>query len=52
MLARDFDESLSAFRAGELVDRMTALINPGLYNQAAERNFDERLDILLDINAE
>lgn len=36
IFARDFDESLSAFRAGELVDRMTALIGPGAYNQAVE----------------
>lgn len=36
MYARDFDESLSTFRAGELVDRMTALIGPGVYNQAVE----------------
>ena len=35
LFARDFDESLSAFRTGELVDRMTALIGPGVYNQAA-----------------
>lgn len=34
LFARDFDESLSAFRAGGLVDRMTALIGPGVYNQA------------------
>jgi len=36
MFARDFDESLSALRAGELVDRMTTLIGPGVYNQAVE----------------
>jgi len=36
MFARDFDETLSAFRAGEIVDRMTALIGPGVYNQAVE----------------
>jgi len=35
LFARDFDESLSALRAGERVDRMTALIGPGVYNQAA-----------------
>lgn len=35
LFAWDFDESLSAFRAGELVDRMTALMGPGVYNQAA-----------------
>lgn len=34
MFTHDFDESLSIFRAGELVDRMTALIGPGVYNQA------------------
>jgi uncharacterized protein (DUF2164 family) len=36
MFARDFDETLSDFRAGEIVDRMTALIGPGVYNQAVE----------------
>lgn len=36
MFAEDFDESLSDFRAGELVDRMVALIGPGVYNQAVE----------------
>jgi uncharacterized protein (DUF2164 family) len=36
IFTRDFDESLSAFRAGEIVDRMTALIGPGVYNQAVE----------------
>lgn len=35
LFARDFDESLSAFRAGGLVDRMTVLIGPGVCNQAA-----------------
>ena len=36
MFARDFDEKISAFRAGEIVDRMTTLIGPGVYNQAVE----------------
>jgi uncharacterized protein (DUF2164 family) len=36
LFARDFDEPVSAFRAGEIVDRMTALIGPGVYNQAVE----------------
>jgi uncharacterized protein (DUF2164 family) len=36
MFARDFDETLSDFRAGEIIDRMTALIGPGVYNQAVE----------------
>ena len=35
LFARNFDESLSAFRTGGLVDRITALIGPGVYNQAA-----------------
>lgn len=35
LFARDFDESLSVFRAGGLVDRMTALIGPDVCNQAA-----------------
>lgn len=36
LFVRDFDETLSDYRAGELVDRMTALIGPGVYNQAVE----------------
>jgi uncharacterized protein (DUF2164 family) len=36
MFARDFDETVSDFRAGEIVDAMTALIGPGVYNQAVE----------------
>ncbi len=49
VFARDFDESLSAFRAGEIVDRMTALIGPGVYNQAVEdvrAHLQARLDDL------
>lgn len=36
LFVRDFDETLSDFRAGELVDLMAALIGPGVYNQAVE----------------
>jgi uncharacterized protein (DUF2164 family) len=52
LFARDFDETLSAFRAGEIVDRMTALIGPGVYNQAVEdvrAHLQARLD---DLNGE
>ncbi|WP_396272190.1 hypothetical protein [Hyphomonas sp.] len=47
MSARDFNKSLSAFRADKLVERMTAPINPGGYNQADE-NFRVRLQGQLD----
>jgi len=52
MFSRDFDETLSDFRAGEIVDRMTALIGPGAYNQAVEdvrAHLQGRLD---DLNGE
>ena len=52
MFSRDFDETLSSFRAGEIVDRMTALIGPGVYNQAVDdvrAHFQNRLD---DLNGE
>ena len=52
LFAEDFDENLSEFRAGELVDRMTALIGPGVYNQAVEdvrAHLQGRLD---DLNGE
>ena len=52
LFARDFDETLSSFRAGEIVDRMTALIGPGVYNQAVEdvrAHLQPRLD---DLNGE
>lgn len=52
LFARNFDETLSPFRAGEIVDRMTALIGPGVYNQAVEdvrAHLQTRLD---DLNGE
>jgi uncharacterized protein (DUF2164 family) len=52
LFASEFDESLSSFRAGEIVDRMTALISPGVYNQAVEdvrTHLQARLD---DLNGE
>jgi len=49
IFSRDFDETLSDFRAGEIVDAMTALIGPGVYNQAVEdvrAHLQTRLDDL------
>ncbi len=49
LFTRDFDETLSAFRAGEIVDAMTALIGPGVYNQAVadvRAHLQARLDDL------
>ncbi|WP_213270041.1 DUF2164 domain-containing protein [Hyphomonas sp.] len=49
MSERDFDILLSDFQAGELVDRMTALIGPAVYNEAVQDvrvNLQRRLDEL------
>ena len=49
MSERDFDILLSDFQAGEMVDRMTALIGPAVYNEAvqdARLNLQRRLDDL------
>lgn len=49
MAGRDFDIQLSEFQAGELVDRMAALIGPAVYNEAVQDvrlNLQRRLDDL------
>ena len=49
MSARDFDIPLSAFQAGEFIDRMTALIGPAVYNAAVQDvrlHLQRRLDDL------
>ncbi len=49
MAGHDFDIQLSDFQAGELVDRMTALIGPAVYNEAVQDvrlNLQRRLDDL------
>ena len=49
LAAQDFDISLSDFQAGELLDRMTALIGPAVYNEAVEDvrlHLQRRLDDL------
>ena len=49
MSARDFDIPLSDFQAGEVVDRMTALIGPAVYNEAVQDvrlHLQKRLDDL------
>lgn len=49
MTRRDFDIQLSEFQAGELVDRMAALIGPAVYNEAVQDvrlNLQRRLDDL------
>lgn len=49
MSERDFDIPLSDFQAGELIDRMTALIGPAVYNEAVEDvrlHLQRRLDDL------
>ena len=47
MSERDFDILLSDFQAGEMVDRMAALIGPAVYNEAVQDvrlNLQRRLD--------
>ena len=49
MSEQDFDIRLSDFQAGELVDRLAALIGPAVYNEAVQdvrRNLQRRLDDL------
>lgn len=44
-----FDEELSTFRAGEIVDLLLRLLGPDVYNQAVEdvrAHFQARLDDL------
>lgn len=49
LASQDFDIALSPFQAGELVDRMTALIGPAVYNEAVQDvrlHLQRRLDDL------
>ncbi|MGE6697051.1 DUF2164 domain-containing protein [Hyphomonas sp. NPDC076900] len=49
LLSQDFDIALSPFQAGELVDRMTTLIGPAVYNEAVQDvrlHLQRRLDDL------
>lgn len=49
MFSADFDMELSDFRAGEVVDRLAALIGPEAYNEAVldvRAYFQRRLDDL------
>lgn len=49
LFSREFDTDLSDFRAGEVVDRLTALIGPAVYNEAVQdvrAHFQRRLDDL------
>lgn len=49
MFSQEFDIPLSAFQAGEVVDRMTALLGPAVYNEAVQdvrQHFQRRLDDL------
>lgn len=49
MTARDFDIPLSDFQAGEIVDRLAALIGPAVYNAAVQDvrlHLQRRLDDL------
>lgn len=49
MAENDFDIQLSDFQAGEIVDRMAALIGPAVYNEAVQDvrlHFQRRLDDL------
>lgn len=49
LFSQDFDMSLSDFRAGEIVDRLTQLIGPTVYNEAVQDvrdHFQRKLDDL------
>lgn len=49
LFSQDFDMSLSDFRAGEIVDRLTQLIGPAVYNEAVQDvrdHFQRKLDDL------
>lgn len=49
LFAREFDEPISPFRAGRLVDLMLNVLGPEIYNQAVadvREHFQARLDDL------
>lgn len=49
LFSTEFDETLSDFRAGEILDRMIATLGPTVYNQAVEdvrAHFQAKLDDL------
>lgn len=52
LFSSEFDETLSDFRAGEILDRMLKTLGPTVYNQAVEdvrAHFQTKLD---DLNGE
>lgn len=49
LFASEFDETLSEFRAGEILDLMLKTLGPGIYNQAVQdvrAHLQTRLDDL------
>jgi uncharacterized protein (DUF2164 family) len=49
LFSKEFDEKLSDFRAGEIVDLMLRTLGPAVYNQAVQdvrANLQPRLDDL------
>jgi uncharacterized protein (DUF2164 family) len=49
LFSKEFDEKLSEFRAGEIVDLMLRTLGPAVYNQAVQdvrANLQTRLDDL------
>jgi uncharacterized protein (DUF2164 family) len=49
LFSKEFDEKLSDFRAGEIVDLMLRTLGPAVYNQAVQdvrANLQTRLDDL------
>ena len=49
LFSKEFDETLSEFRAGEIVDLMLRTLGPAVYNQAVQdvrANLQTRLDDL------
>ncbi|MBI1361330.1 MAG: DUF2164 family protein [Alphaproteobacteria bacterium] len=49
LFAKEFDETLSEFRAGEIIDLMLRTLGPVVYNQAVDdvrEHFQKKLDDL------
>jgi uncharacterized protein (DUF2164 family) len=49
LFSKEFDEKLSEFRAGEIIDLMLRTLGPAVYNQAVQdvrANLQTRLDDL------
>lgn len=55
LFEREFDETLSAFRAEQVLDLMLSTLGPGIYNQAVQdvrAHLQSKLDDLDDLDGE